>query len=149
MDYATTYVALTYCKFQGPEYRPAPIWKCTRVGSWLVRHGLTSEPTRRRVEWYEHEINPLGKYLLKYGGGIPSLAWMKALLLLHVAHMLKTVPPSVAPMFVWTFMGLNVIYVIVVINNLYAIRRIEKAGHKIRVKKKRERVPFEDPLLPI
>lgn len=148
MDYVTTAVALNYCKLMGPEYRLAPIWKCTRLGKFLVRHGLVSAPTMQEVKWYDHELNPIGKWLLKYGGGIPSLAWFKTVVLLHIAHSVKGLPVVEVSVLTKAFAILSLIYVVVVINNLYAIRRMERTAHKVRVKK-RAKVDFEDPLLPI
>jgi hypothetical protein len=58
LDWSTTYVFLMWCRSQGPDYGPMPIWKRTRPGKWLVRHGLAKQPEMRMAEWWEHELNP-------------------------------------------------------------------------------------------
>lgn len=148
LDYATTSVVLRHFQSTGRERRPAPIWKDTRFGRWMVRRGLWKPPTERWVEWYEHELNPMAVWLLKYAGGVPALAWIKFVALMFVTIQLLLLPPFAMYYVCPVFAVLNVLYSVVVANNLRVVRKtfLRRKPHKIRVGKG---VPFEGPLLPI
>ena len=111
---------------------------------------MTKKPVYQMVEWYDHELNPLGKWLLKYGGGLPALAWLKALVLVHIAHVVHNTPPSMMLLTTYIFLALCTIYVGVIINNMIVIKKLELRAHKVMVKKrKKKKAAYEDPLLPI
>ena len=105
--------------------------------------------------------------MLKNAGGLPALAWLKALVLLHVAHIINNTSPSLMLFTTYIFLGLCVLYVGVIINNMFVIVKIEREIRKIRARKRKKfvfevsQVPgdlasprnsyenFEDPLQPI
>ena len=128
LDYATTHVVLSYLKAIGPEWGPYPVWKGTRIGR------LVSKPTYRYVEWYEHELNPIARWLLKHAGGIPSLAWFKIVVFIFVTLHVLAMPPIMYPSLVVGFSVLNVVYLLVVINNALVGRRIYSRERPRRVR---------------
>jgi len=90
LDYATTADLLSHVRTH-EEYNYAPLWKRTRFGKWCIRHHLTGPPTMRKIEWWEHEINPFGQWLLRRFD-VWGLAVVKGLALGPIAIMVATTP---------------------------------------------------------
>jgi hypothetical protein len=125
LDYATTHALLANFRLT-EEYGMAPPWKGTRFGKWCVRWGFVKPPEHRKIEWYEHEINPLmQKYLKKTD--LLGLAALKGLALGLIASMVAINPIS-STVAGWGLMLLLIdLYVFVVINNLGMMRRCRLA----------------------
>lgn len=120
LDYATTHAVLTH--FRKAEIGPAPPWKRTRFGKWCIRHKLARPPKIRLVEWWEHELNPLGKLLLKKAD-LFGLAILKGVAMGLIATSIAF-NPAVSGMWGWAFLIFMIdLYVVVVANNLGVMKR--------------------------
>lgn len=125
LDYATTHALLEH--FRGKvDFGPAPVWKRTRFGKWCVRHGLAKAPEIRDVEWWEHELNPLGRWILKKFD-ILGLAVLKGVVMGWIAWSVGT-NPLLDNLYGWAFLVFMIdLYVLVVANNLGGMVRCRLA----------------------
>jgi hypothetical protein len=148
LDYVSTALCLGEVKKQGPEWNYAPIWKNTRIGKWLVKNKIVSVPEYRKVEWYEHEINPIGQWILKHGGGIPGLAWFKLYFMTLIAFNLSGAPPEAEKMLSITFTVLVAFYAVVVWHNFKVYKELRTKRPPIRMKKSKENLNLDIPITP-
>lgn len=88
------------------------------------------------------EFNPIGAWLLKHGGFV-NLIWLKILVLSYLAAKLPVLAEG-GIFVLWVMLGFIIFYVGIVAWNFYAISRLQKMPRRKKVK-----VEFEDPLLPI
>ena len=153
LDWATTYVALRYCKWMGPVWGQKPLWKATRPGQWLMRRRVfrwIKPPIYSNVYWYDHELNPLARGLCKKVG-LHGLTVLKVIPLTLVTLDLMLITAAGYPfgwMILVTFGALNVLYFHVVWHNFGVVARIRE-GYVGWVRKHGKKPIFEDPLLPI
>jgi len=125
LDYATTHALLAHFRLK-ETWGPAPVWKGTRFGKWCVRHGLVKPPIERQTKWWEHELNPLGRAILRRGD-ILGLAVMKGLVLGLLAGSVA-LNPLLDSMYGWAFYIFMIdLYVLVVGHNLGVMRRCRLA----------------------
>lgn len=125
MDYVTTYVVLRYCERRGPVLDKWPLWKKWRVCRWLIERGLMKPPEERVVQWWEHELNPLGRAILK-NGKITNVAWLKvaALAIVGIDLTIITLNNHSFVLGEIVMIVLNLVYVVVVMNNLNVARKV-------------------------
>jgi len=125
LDYATTHALLAHFR-DIEEWGPAPPWKRTRLGKWCIKHGLTPPAEPRRVEWWEHEINPLAQWLLRTTDFF-GLAVMKGVALGLVAASVA-LNPLVSGVWGWAVLVFMIdVYVLVVANNVGVMMRCRLA----------------------
>lgn len=126
LDYATTHALLAHFRLKEEEEGPVPVWKRTRFGKWCIRHNLATEPEVRPVKWWEHELNPVGRWVLRKGD-ILGLAVFKGIAMGLIAGSLA-LNPLYEEIWGWNLMlFLMSLYVFVVGNNLGVMKRCRLA----------------------
>ena len=126
LDYATTHALLAHFRLKKELVGPTPVWKGTRFGRWCVRHGLAKPPVIRKVKWWEHELNPLGRSILKKAD-ILGLAVLKGVILGLIAASVA-LNPILDSMWGWAYLVFLIdLYVLVVGHNMGVMARCRLA----------------------
>ena len=73
--------------------------------------------------WAKHEKNPLARFVLLRGGGIPGLLCLKLWAVTLVLFVLAYLSPAIWEHMHWPLIVVNLLYLAVIVNHLRVIRR--------------------------